>query len=189
MKAQEIAKKTLSTIMNEVSKAKPSIAQINNSIHYDRTFEATLYISMLSAKELDQEAPNGFNPLHTAAYKNNEKIIRLLVSKKVDINKEDRTGKIALHYAAKNSNPSMCLLLANNGSTPDHKDKKGLTPSDYAEDHYIKHTIVEGSRIASCSTIEEIPLSKDEKIKRKTEKRALRKVNNMPPPSPVKSSF
>ena len=73
----------------------------------------------------------GWTALITAAMKNRTDVVRCLLDKGADVNKQDR-GWTALHLACyKNYTDVMRLLLAY-GARKDIQDKHGMTPIDRA---------------------------------------------------------
>ena len=82
--------------------------------------------------------------LHIAAFNGRLDIIRYFVDeKKVDINKADNDGEIALHFAAKSDKMTVVKFLLNKGADSSLKDQDGKTPRDLADSENMKQLIKE----------------------------------------------
>lgn len=82
----------------------------------------------LSGVDPNFEDAQGFTPLQAAAKKGDEKIVKLLLGKKADINQADAKGRTPLYYAAQNGYTSMVKLLINKGANISSSDEHELTP-------------------------------------------------------------
>ena len=59
-----------------------------------------------------------FTPLHSAAINGHEKIIKLLLSHKADINSRDKTGATPLHLASQEGHLASVVALLQAGADP-----------------------------------------------------------------------
>jgi ankyrin repeat protein len=106
-------------------------------------------MTLLLAKGADAKLStrNGINPLMAAAGLGTKEedstgrhkteaeaidAIRLCLENGVDINATDARGQTALHGAALKGYDQVVQFLADHGAKPDIKDKRGLTPLDFA---------------------------------------------------------
>ncbi len=78
---------------------------------------------------------NGTTPLHVAAYCANttDGIDLILEKEKVDINRLDKNGQTALHYAVRGKRVDNVGYLLENGANPAIRDENGDTPFHLAE--------------------------------------------------------
>jgi len=72
-------------------------------------------------------------PLHTVAAEGKRNIINYLISKNVNINKIDASGRTALMYAAAQGNKGTVKKLLESGADKSISDSNGNTAKDYAE--------------------------------------------------------
>lgn len=105
-------------------------------------------MKLLLAKGADAKLAtrNGINPMAAAGLGTKEEdstgrhkteaeaidAIRLCLENGVDINAVDARGQTALHGAALKGYDQVVQFLADHGAKPDIKDKRGLTPLDFA---------------------------------------------------------
>lgn len=78
-------------------------------------------------ESLDDIDEYGFTPLIEAAITRQVNIAELLVSRGVDINKPDVTGRTALHWAVDNSDEKMTRFLLKHGANPNASTNSGLS--------------------------------------------------------------
>lgn len=71
-------------------------------------------------------------PIHSAAFKGNDRAIEVFLEFKQDINTPDALGATPLHYAAMQMNTVTATMLISRGAKKDIKDKFGKTPLGYA---------------------------------------------------------
>ena len=83
----------------------------------------------------------GFTALSAAAFNNRTDVVRCLLDKGADVNKQDRWGETALHVASIHNNTDVMRMLLQHGAIKDIKDKHGLTPIDYAHSRNNKEAV------------------------------------------------
>lgn len=69
-----------------------------------------------------------WTPLMIAVSGGKYEIAKMLLENHADVNISNKTGQIALHYAASKNNLQMLNLLLENGSNINTRDKYGMTP-------------------------------------------------------------
>ena len=99
-------------------------------------------VQQLLARDKDiEERFEGWTPCMKAAEEGAVEAMRMLLDKKADIEAFNRKGRTALSFAAAPSNdgttrrptPVSCLrLLLERGADAKRKDKRGISPKDYA---------------------------------------------------------
>lgn len=104
-------------------------------------------VRLLLAHDADVDAAvekmpglEGFTPLMLAAGRGATEIMTLLISKKADVNKTDKSGRTALHIAAQYGHVSAVKLLLKHKANTDAKNADGDTPLSVAKAN--KHTEV-----------------------------------------------
>ena len=86
-----------------------------------------------------EKAPEGVLPIHFAAMGGNEKIVKLLIASKSDVNLADDDGTTVLHFATLWGNKKVVELLIAKGADMNVLDDDGLAPMDmtnYNNDSY-----------------------------------------------------
>ena len=86
-----------------------------------------------------EKAPEGVLPIHFAAMGGNEKIVKLLIASKSDVNLADDYGITVLHFATLWGNKKVVELLIAKGADINVPDDDGLTPmnfTNYNKDSY-----------------------------------------------------
>lgn len=78
-------------------------------------------------RALDEVDQLSRSPLHYAVLRNNVNIVRILISSRANLYKEDKTGATALHYAAKNNNFELVALFVTQTKLEDIPDEEGRT--------------------------------------------------------------
>ncbi|MBL0265779.1 MAG: ankyrin repeat domain-containing protein [Leptospiraceae bacterium] len=73
------------------------------------------------------------SPLHDAAIEGNLEMVKLLISKRTDINKRNKYGNTPLHYASIAGHLEIVKYLLSNGAN-NLKSNSGKTPLDFARD-------------------------------------------------------
>ncbi len=73
-------------------------------------------------------------PLHIAAAEDKRDVVDFLISKNVNINKQDVAGRTALMYAASEGKKHIVIKLLDAGADKSIADSNGTTAYDYAED-------------------------------------------------------
>ena len=88
---------------------------------------------------LDNNKGNNGHFLSIACKKQNLKIIKLLVSYKVDVNYIDEYGEVPLYYAieAKKANKEIIRFLIANGADINKENNNGISPLSFAESSKI----------------------------------------------------
>ena len=74
----------------------------------------------------------GLTALITAATYNRTDVVRCLLDKGADVNKQDREGMAALHFASGYKYTDVMRMLLQHGARKDIKDIGGITPIDSA---------------------------------------------------------
>ena len=74
-----------------------------------------------------EKAPEGVLPIHFAAMGGNEKIVKLLIASKSDVNLADDDGNTVLHFATLWGNKKVVELLIAKGANINEKKENGLT--------------------------------------------------------------
>lgn len=74
-------------------------------------------------------------PLFQAAFQGDVAIATLLVKRGADVNAQDRYGENALREAIAGGRESMVEFLLEAGAKPDHRNKKGVSMRELAEQH------------------------------------------------------
>jgi len=78
-----------------------------------------------------EKAPEGVLPIHFAAMGGNEKIVKLLIASKSDVNLADDYGITVLHFATLWGDKKVVELLIAKGADINVPDDDGLTPMDF----------------------------------------------------------
>ena len=95
-------------------------------------------------ESLDDIDEYGFTPLIECAITRQVNIAKLLISRNVDINKPDVTGRTALHWAVDNADLELIQLLLTNGANPNAYTRAGLSVLVYPilrHQNDIKHLL------------------------------------------------
>src|SRR3990167_6034007 len=95
-------------------------------------------------ESLDDIDEYGFTLLIETVITRQAKIDKLLIDRKVDINKPDVTGRTALHWAVDNADLEMVKLLLHNGANPNAYTSSGLSVLVYPilrQQNDIKHLL------------------------------------------------
>lgn len=106
---------------------------------------------------IDRKRDSGWNLLHYASMwveKNQEDLIKLLLSKGADVNATNNQGKTALHLALMDRNEGIAAILLKNGADVNIRDESGWTSLYYAVknrcdsviDLFLKRTLKVDSR-------------------------------------------
>ena len=110
----------------------------------DRHLEIVQFLLESGADVHPEKAPEGVLPIHFAAMGGNEKIVKLLIASKSDVNLADDDGTTVLHFATLWGNKKVVELLIAKGADVNakadlHLLRNGLTPMDmtnYNNDSY-----------------------------------------------------
>ena len=105
----------------------------------DRHLEIVQFLLESGADVHPEKAPEGVLPIHFAAMGGNEKIVKLLIASKSDINLADDDGTTVLHFATLWGNKKVVELLIAKGADMNVLDDDGLAPMDmtnYNNDSY-----------------------------------------------------
>ncbi|MDF1758691.1 MAG: ankyrin repeat domain-containing protein [Legionellaceae bacterium] len=95
-------------------------------------------------ESLDDIDEYGFTPLIESAITRQPNIAKLLIDRKVDINKPDVTGRTALHWAVDNADLELIRLLLANGADANAYTRAGLSVLVYPilrSQNEIKHLL------------------------------------------------
>jgi hypothetical protein len=98
---------------------------IANDIISRRTPNFDLYLR--EGESLDDIDEYGFTPLIECAITRQLHIAKLLIERRIDINKPDVTGRTALHWAVDNNDVELSRLLLENGANPNAYTRAGLS--------------------------------------------------------------
>jgi ankyrin repeat protein len=71
-------------------------------------------------------------PIHLASADGNVNIVKLLMSKGVDIKAENDDGRQPIHFSSQYGNDDVICLLSWNGADVNAKDNSGKGPLHYA---------------------------------------------------------
>ena len=105
----------------------------------DGHLEIVQFLLESGAEVHPEKAPEGVLPIHFAAMGGNEKIVKLLIASKSDVNLADDYGITVLHFATLWGNKKVVELLIAKGADMNVLDDDGLAPMDmtnYNNDSY-----------------------------------------------------
>ena len=104
--------------------------------------DASKVIDMLDAGvPFDSVGWFGNTPLTEAASWNRTDVIRVLLQRRADVQKRNRYGYTALHWAVRNKSTDVIRLLMQHGASATVRDNFGTTPIDYASRLNCKEAI------------------------------------------------
>jgi ankyrin repeat protein len=86
-------------------------------------------------------------PLHWAAKRDNESLIKLLLKYKADVNARDMNGRSPLFLAAKLNNVNAVRVLLANMSNAFSMDKEGTMVQDVTYHPTINNMIQKGKKV------------------------------------------
>lgn len=78
----------------------------------------------------EKNEPQGFTPLHNAAYKGQMPVVIALVEAGADVNARDRKGFTALHHASYKGHQEVVDYLLKKGADPSIRSVTGKTAAD-----------------------------------------------------------
>ncbi|KIK68024.1 hypothetical protein GYMLUDRAFT_36836 [Collybiopsis luxurians FD-317 M1] len=107
---------------------------------------ATLYYERYP-KTLDWTNTQGRTPLHAAALKGNEELVRMLCDLGADLNLSDNQGNTPLHYASAWGHVPIVQLLIERGCQYAARNDEGFTASDYAYSYTTQTTLQDAARL------------------------------------------
>ncbi|KAF5390589.1 hypothetical protein D9757_002691 [Collybiopsis confluens] len=107
---------------------------------------ATLYHERYP-KTLDWTNIHGRTPLHAAALKGNEELVRMLCDLGADLNLSDNQGNTPLHYASTWGHIPVVQLLIERGCQFSARNDEGFTASDYAYSYSTRDTLQDAARL------------------------------------------
>lgn len=90
----------------------------------------------------DQPGPGGETALMRAAARGHAEIVQRLLARGARVDAVTDVGNTALMFAAARGRVEMLRLLMNSGARPDHRNKYGLGPADWAKWSEREHEIV-----------------------------------------------
>ena len=96
---------------------------------------------MESRMPVDIVNKQGSTALIRAAYNNRTDVVRCLLEKGANVNKQDCVGWTALHYAILNRITDVIKILAQHGARTYIKNKFGFTPIDLARNWNCKEVV------------------------------------------------
>ena len=117
----------------------------------DRHLEIVQFLLESGADVHPENAPEGVLPIHFAAMGGDEKIVKLLIASKSDVNLADDDGNTVLHFATLWGNKKVVELLIAKGADINVLDDDGLAPMDmanYNNDSYTPNAEVAKREIA-----------------------------------------
>ncbi|KAJ3837878.1 ankyrin repeat-containing domain protein [Lentinula raphanica] len=118
----------------------------NGDIHRAALRMATLYHERYP-KTLDWTNIHGKTPLHAAALKGNEELVRMLCDLGADFNLTDNRGNTPLHYASAWGHIPIVQLLIERGCQYSARNDDGFTASDYAYSFSTRDTLQDAARL------------------------------------------
>ena len=98
----------------------------------DRHLEIVQFLLKSGADVHPENAPEGVLPIHFAAMGGDEKIVKLLIASKSDVNLADDDGNTVLHFATLWGNKKVVEHLIAKGADINVLDDDGLAPMDMA---------------------------------------------------------
>ena len=98
----------------------------------DRHLEIVQFLLESGADVHPENAPEGVLPIHFAAMGGDEKIVKLLIASKSDVNLAVDDGTTVLHFATLWGNKKVVELLIAKGADINVLDDDGLAPMDMA---------------------------------------------------------
>ena len=98
----------------------------------DGHLEIVQFLLESGAEVHPEKAPEGVLPIHFAAMGGNEKIVKLLIASKSDVNLADDDGGTVLHFATLWGNKKVVELLIAKGADINVLSDDGLAPMDMA---------------------------------------------------------
>ena len=84
---------------------------------------------------------NSWTVLMDAAMNNQTDVVRCLLEKGANVNKQDRSGRTALHFASGNNYTDVIKILLQHRARTDIKDNGGTTPIDLARKWNCKEAL------------------------------------------------
>ncbi|OSX60311.1 hypothetical protein POSPLADRAFT_1147513 [Postia placenta MAD-698-R-SB12] len=125
------------TILILLAEARPPLSSSYGSGPSDHEFfSANLRMARLYYDHypdiLEWANVEGKTPLHVAAMKGNEELVRILCDLGADCDLADNEGNTPLHYASAWNHISVVQLLIERGCQYSARNNEGFTPSDYA---------------------------------------------------------
>ncbi|KAJ4478243.1 ankyrin repeat-containing domain protein [Lentinula aciculospora] len=124
----------------------PFTLSSNGDIHRAALRMATLYYERYP-KTLDWTNIHGKTPLHAAALKGNEELVRMLCDLGADLNLSDNRGNTPLHYASTWGHIPIVQLLIERGCQYSARNDEGFTASDYAYSYSTRDTLQDAARL------------------------------------------
>ena len=97
-------------------------------------------------EDLAQIDENGNSILHYAASRNITKVVKKLLTRKLEPNKKNSIGETPLHFAAFSNQKGVVELLLTEDADPTIMNDKGETPSLVAEDPEIQSILGEAEK-------------------------------------------
>ena len=100
-------------------------------------------ILLESGVKIQASDSKGAHPIHLAAEKGSESLVKLLISYGADLNCPDTEGRSPLHYSCSSKRPTTAVvrLLIHNRTNVNHRDHDMNTPLYYAEQNSKKSVI------------------------------------------------
>ena len=90
---------------------------------------------------VDIDDGHDWTALSRAAWNNQTEVVRCLLGKRANVNKQDRFGRTALHVASIKSNTDVMRILLQHGARKDITDNIGITPIDHARWRNYKEAV------------------------------------------------
>ncbi len=116
--------------------------------------ERFLIAKLLIARGANVHLKGGYNlatPLHKAAFFGLDKITRLLISKRVNVNAKKKDGYTPLHNAAMNGRYNVVRILISRGANVNARNKYGRTPIFLAgmsgHRKVIRYLVIKGAKL------------------------------------------
>ncbi|KAH9918246.1 ankyrin [Epithele typhae] len=140
------------TILNLLAGARPQPSGHQSKSSSEQDFlGATLRMARMYIDRfpdvVDWANVEGKTPLHVAALKGNEELVRMLCDLGADVDLADNEGNTPLHYASSWGHITIVQLLIERGCQYHARNNQGFTPSDYAYSVSTRETLQDTARI------------------------------------------
>jgi ankyrin repeat protein len=101
----------------------------NTCLHYAAEFDVPEVVPLLLQHNFNMKVVNAKDqtPLHLAAG-HSAAVTRALLAKGANVNADDNTGNLPIHYAARHNNGDAIEALIKHGANPNQKNKEGELP-------------------------------------------------------------
>lgn len=107
-----------------------SVTQLFIDTLHDRNIDAIKYLIEHYINDIDINSPaiaSDNNPLLLMCIEGNVKLVKLLLTKTIDVNKTNKSGETALYYACQMGHKKIARQLLLHGANPDIQNTNGRT--------------------------------------------------------------